>query len=74
VIFDLETTGLSSQEDRILELAYEKILPDGTIEAKVLRMNPGRDIPEDASRINGIYWDDVKDEPTFPSFAFERQC
>ncbi len=71
VIFDLETTGLSKEEDRILEIAYERIMPDGTIEADVKRINPGRDIPEDASRINGIYWDDVKDCPTFPTLAFE---
>ncbi len=71
VIFDLETTGLSPQEDRILEIAYERIMPDGTIESKCLRLNPGRDIPDDASRINGIYWDDVKDCPTFATLAFE---
>ena len=71
VIFDLETTGLSNQEDRILEIAYERILPSGEIEAKCLRLNPQRDIPEDASRINGIYWDDVKDCPTFATLAFE---
>lgn len=71
IIFDLETTGLSKDEDRILEIAYERIMPDGTIESKVQRLNPGRDIPEDASRINGIYWDDVKDEPVFATLAFE---
>lgn len=71
VIFDLETTGLSPQEDKILEIAYERIMPDGTIESRVQRLNPGRDIPEDASRINGIYWEDVKDCPTFATLAFE---
>lgn len=71
IIFDLETTGLSFREDRILELAYEKIMPDGTIEARVERINPGRSIPDDASRINGIYEDDVKDAPQFPTLAFE---
>jgi DNA polymerase-3 subunit epsilon len=71
IIFDLETTGLSKEEDKILEIAYEKIMPSGEIESKCLRLNPQRDIPDDASRINGIYWDDVKDEPTFPSLAFE---
>lgn len=71
VIFDLETTGLSPLEDKIVEIAYERIMTDGTIESKVYRLNPGRDIPEDASRINGIYWDDVKDCPTFATLAFE---
>lgn len=71
IIFDLETTGLSKEEDKILEIAYERIMPDGTIEAKVQRLNPGRDIPDDASRINGIYIDDVKDCPVFATLAFE---
>lgn len=71
IIFDLETTGLNRKEDRILEIAYEKIYPDGRIEARVERLNPGREIPEEASRINGIYIDDVKDCPTFATLCFE---
>jgi DNA polymerase-3 subunit epsilon len=70
IIFDLETTGLSVGEDRILELAYEKILPDGRIVSAVHRFNPGRPIPEEASRINKIYDADVQDEPKFAAHAY----
>ncbi|MEI7749640.1 MAG: 3'-5' exonuclease [Candidatus Moraniibacteriota bacterium] len=71
VIFDLETTGLSSGSDRIIEIAYEKILPSGEIIADCRRINPGRSIPEDSSRINGIYDNDVKDEPSFTKLSYE---
>ena len=71
IVFDLETTGLSSSEDKIVEIAYEKIYPNGEIEAHVQRINPGMSIPEDASRINGIYDADVADCPSFATLAFE---
>ncbi|HWQ59564.1 MAG TPA: 3'-5' exonuclease [Candidatus Fimivivens sp.] len=71
VIFDLETTGLTTGEDRIIEIAYEKILPSGEIVAECRRINPGRSIPADSSRINGIYDDDVKDEPSFTKLSYE---
>lgn len=70
VVFDLETTGLTPGEDRILELAYEKIMPSGEVIAEVTRFNPGRSIPEEASRINGIYEADVIDKPAFAAHAY----
>ena len=71
IIFDLETTGLAVGEDKILEIAYEKILPTGEIISRVERINPGKPIPEDASRINGIYDADVADAPSFATFSYE---
>lgn len=71
IIFDLETTGLTPGEDRIIEIAYEKILPDGEIVAYCQRINPGKPIPEGASRINGIYDKDVAQSPSFAKLSYE---
>ncbi|MFZ2187013.1 MAG: 3'-5' exonuclease [Candidatus Moraniibacteriota bacterium] len=71
VIFDLETTGLAAGEDKIIEIAYEKIMPSGEIVAYCQRINPGKPIPEVASRINGIYDKDVADAPSFAKLSYE---
>lgn len=71
VIFDLETTGLTPGEDKIIEIAYEKILPSGEIVAYCQRINPGKPIPELASRINGIYDKDIRDAPSFAKLSYE---
>ncbi|MEP7162551.1 MAG: 3'-5' exonuclease [Candidatus Moraniibacteriota bacterium] len=71
VVFDLETTGLSIGEDRILEIAYEKILPSGEIVSNVHRINPGMLIPVEASLINGIYDKDVADASSFAKLSYE---
>lgn len=71
VVFDLETTGLSTGEDKILEIAYEKILPSGEIIAAVHRINPGRPIPPEATLVNGITDADVADAPSFAKLSYE---
>ena len=37
VVFDLESTGLNITEDRIIELSYVKVYPDGREESKTYR-------------------------------------
>lgn len=71
VVFDLETTGLATAEDKIVEVAYEKILPSGEIIAAVHRINPGRPIPSEASAIHGIYDADVAEAPSFAKLSYE---
>lgn len=71
IIFDLETTGLTPGEDRMVEIAYEKILPTGEIVASVERINPGMPIPEDAKRVHGISDEDVADAPSFAKRSYE---
>ena len=39
VSIDVETTGLNTSYDRIIELTVLKILPDGTEEQKSVRIN-----------------------------------
>lgn len=69
IFFDLETTGLDIAKDRIVELCYIRVEPNGNEEAKSMRINPERHIPEEASKVHGIYDEDVKDCPTFKQVA-----
>lgn len=71
IIFDLETTGLTIGEDKIIEIAYEKILPSGEVIAYCQRVNPGKPIPEVSSSINGIHDADVADAPSFVTLCYE---
>ena len=71
IFFDLETTGVDVAKDRIVELCYIKVFPNGNEESKTMRLNPERHIPEQASEVNGIYDEDIKDCPTFKEVAQE---
>lgn len=71
IIFDLETTGINIQNDRIVELAYIKLYPDGNSEEKAMRFNPQIPIPKEVSTIHGIFDEDVKDAPLFKDKAKE---
>jgi len=71
VIFDLETTGLSVNLDRIVEIAYLKIWPDGRSSKGDLLINPEVKIPEEVTAIHGITDEKVKDQPTFKAKAEE---
>ena len=69
VFFDLETTGIDVAKDRIVELCYIKVFPNGNEESKTMRINPTVHIPEHTTEIHGITDDDVKDCPTFAQIA-----
>jgi|SRR6185369_916280 len=71
VIFDLETTGLGIGEEKIIEIAYEKIMPTGDVIAYTQRINPGKPIPPEASQINHIFDVDVADCPSFAKLSYE---
>jgi DNA polymerase-3 subunit epsilon len=71
VFFDLETTGVNITSDRIVEISYLKIFPNGEELSRTLRINPEMHIPEEASKVHGIYDDDVKDCKTFKQVAKE---
>ena len=73
VVFDLETTGLDIVKDRIIQISYIKVSPDGTEERKNLFVNPERTIPEEVVQITGITNEQVKDAPTFKQLA-QRLC
>lgn len=69
VFFDLETTGTNINSDRIVEICYLKVYPNGNEEIKTMRINPEMHIPEQASAVHGIYDKDVADCPTFKDVA-----
>lgn len=69
VFFDLETTGINITKDRIVELSYIKVLPDGSDVRKTIRVNPGMHIPEQATAVHHITDEDVKDKPLFKEIA-----
>lgn len=55
VFLDFETTGLDVQNDRIVELAFVKLMPDGSRMPLVQRINPGIDISKAATKVTGIH-------------------
>ena len=69
VFLDLETTGVNVGADRIVEIALLKIYPNGNKDSKTMRINPTIPIPEEASKVHGIYDKDILDCPTFNDVA-----
>ena len=65
VIFDLETTGIDLVKDRIIQISYIKVYPDGKEERGNELVNPEKPIDPAISQLTGITNEDVKDKPTF---------
>lgn len=68
---DLETTGVNISNDRIVEIAIVKVLPDDTRQVKRKLINPLMPIPAGASDVHGITDEMVKDAPSFKQVANE---
>lgn len=65
VMLDTETTGRDASQDRIVEIGIV-VGRRGEIVSRVeWLINPGRPIPEDATKVHGIKDEDVKDKPRF---------
>ena len=69
VIFDLETTGLDMVNDRVIQLSYIKVYPDGKEIRGDMLINPEKHIPELVEQLTGIKDADVADKPTFKQVA-----
>ena len=69
VIFDLETTGLDLVKDRIIQISYIKVYPDGREERGNELVNPEKPIEPMITQLTGISNEDVKDKPTFKQLA-----
>jgi len=71
VIFDLETTGLDIVKDRVIQLSYIKVMPNGEEIRGNYLINPEVYILPVITELTGISNDDVKDKPTFKQLAGE---
>ena len=54
IVFDLETTGLDLVKDRIIQISYIKVFPDGTEQRENLFVNPERPIPVEVMQLTGL--------------------
>lgn len=60
VFLDFESTGLDTQTDRIVELAFVRLSPDGTRESLVRPVNPGvAAMSKGATKVTGIHTNDA---------------
>ena len=64
-VFDVETTGMSPTNDRIVEIAAVRIDPGGKLERFQTLIHPGRKIPPAATSVHHISDEMVKDAPNF---------
>lgn len=71
VFFDLETTGINITTDRIIEICFLKVFPNGNETSRSMRINPEMHIPEESTLIHGIHDEDVANCPTFKEVAKE---
>ena len=67
--FDLETTGISTSSDRIVQIALIGAAPDGTAIHFEQIINPRRPIPYGASNVHGIFDQDVRGKGDFSTIA-----
>ncbi len=69
VIFDLETTGLDLVKERIIQLSYIKVMPNGEEIRHDYTINPEKPIPAEVTELTGISDADVAGKPTFKELA-----
>ena len=64
-VFDLETTGVSPQTDKVIEISAIKVRNGQVVGEFSSLVNPMRNIPYGATRVNGITDEMVADKPVF---------
>ncbi len=64
-VFDVETTGMSAPNDRIVELAAIRVETDGSLRRFETLLHPGCPIPARVSAVHRITDGMVKDSPRF---------
>jgi DNA polymerase III epsilon subunit family exonuclease len=67
VVFDVETTGLCHNDDRVIEFAAVKYIVDNFVllesDTLLLYINPERPLPEKITKITGLTDNDLADKP-----------
>ena len=69
IFFDLETTGINISRDRIIEISYIKVMPNGEEHEASFRVNPEMHIPEESTAVHHITDEDVANEQPFSKIA-----
>lgn len=64
-VFDLETTGLDTEKDRIVQFGTATFQGGALLRVEDVLVNPCTPVPTDASNVHGIFDSDVEDAPTF---------
>ena len=70
-VFDLETTGVRIGQDRIVQVAVLRLMPDGTRQKWQCLVNPEMPIPAEATAVHGITDADVAEAPLLADIAAE---
>lgn len=79
IFFDLESTGLDTSNDRIMQFAAIKFNTDGTKRKLNVQINPDHPISDHAFEKTGMTLEMLKDKPLFEEvveqiFEFMRGC
>ena len=69
IVLDTETTGLSPDTDKIIEIGMVRVVNDEMVNQNGTFINPERPISASASKVNGIKAADVKQAPTYSQIA-----
>ena len=69
VVFDLETTGLDMVKDRVIQISYIKVYPDGREERGNELINPEKPLDPFITQLTGFSNEDLKDKPIFKQLA-----
>lgn len=68
-VFDIETTGIDTDDDAIIQVGIARIEPDGEIESYSALINPGVPVPDEVQELTGITDEMLADAPSFIEVA-----
>lgn len=70
-VIDVETTGLESSEDRIIEIGIIRFEEREVVDSYGQLVDPERPVPEEVVELTGIEESDLEGQPTFDDIADE---